>query len=151
MPANGQMDFDRDGCDLASANSAAASVIRQLAAQLESAGYKAGTARIRPADAAERKSRIDFALVHLASVMTEMEVVGLVNALRHAANATQDNHVCEFCGSPTEPWSMLTSDGRSDDDFGTLVHHSWDQYGYTLCKNCHLAVHHARWQTASQM
>jgi CheY-like chemotaxis protein len=150
VSTDNQLDFDRDGCDPASANSAAASVIRQIAAQLESAGYRASTVRTAPVDATERARRIDFALVHLASVMSEMEVIGLVNALRHAANATQDDHVCEFCGSPTQPWSMLTSDSR-DDDSGTLIHHSWDQYGYTLCKHCHLAVREARWQAASQM
>ena len=151
MSANDQLDFDHDGCDLASANSAAATVIRQLAAQLESAGYRAATARTRPVDSSERARRIDFALVNLASVMSEMEVIGLVNALRHAANATQDEHVCEFCGSPMQPWSMLLGNPQEDDDIGPLMHHSWDQYGYTLCKNCHLAVHQARWQTASQM
>src|SRR5438270_13841704 len=60
VSANEQLDFDHDGCDLASANSAAATVIRQLAAQLENAGYRAATARLRPVDAAERARRIDF-------------------------------------------------------------------------------------------
>ncbi|MDB5056745.1 MAG: hypothetical protein JWO59_217 [Chloroflexi bacterium] len=150
MSVNDQLDFDHDGCDLASANSAAATVIRQLAAQLESAGYRASKVRTTAIDAAERTRRIDFALVHLASVMSEIEVIGLVNALRHAANTAQDDLVCEFCGTPTRPWAMLTSDSR-DDDLGSLIHHSSDQYGYTLCKNCHLSVRQSRWQAATQM
>ncbi len=148
---NEYQDFDRDSYDPSSANRAAASVIRQLAAQLESAGYKAGAVRTRRVDPAERARSIDFALVNLASSMSEMEVAGLVNALRYAANATQDEHQCEFCGCATEPWSMLLCDTRDDDDTGALVLHSWDQYGYTLCKTCHLAVRQARWQAASQM
>ena len=148
---NEHVDFDRDGCDPSSANHAAASVIRQLAAQLESAGYKACTVRSGRADPAERARSIDFALVNLASVMSEMEVAGLVNALRYAANATQDEHVCEFCGCQTEPWSMLLCDSRDGDDTGALVLHSWDQYGYTLCKSCHMAVRQARWQVSTQM
>jgi CheY-like chemotaxis protein len=150
VSVNDKLDFDHDGCDLASANSAAATVIRQLAAQLESAGYRATRVRTSPVDAAERTRRIDFALVHLASVMSEMEVIGLVNALRHAANTAQDDPECEFCGTPTQPWAMLTSDSH-DDDFGSLIHHSWDQYGYALCKNCHMAVRQSRWQAATQM
>jgi hypothetical protein len=151
VTADEQLDFDRDGCNLSSANRVAASVIRQLAAQLESAGYKASSVRATGADPAERARTIDFALVNLASVMSEMEVIGLVNALRYAANATQESHVCEFCGCPTEPWSMLLGDAREDEDLGPLVLHSWDQYGYTLCRTCHLAVRQARWQTAAQM
>jgi hypothetical protein len=148
---NDDYDIDRDGCDLASANRAAACVIRQLAAQLESAGYKASALRGPDLDAAQRARAVDLALVSLAGAMSEMEVIGLVNALRHAATATQDDHVCEFCGTPTEPWSMLMSDPRDGDESSPLIHHSWDQYGYTLCKNCHLAIHQARWQAAAQM
>ncbi len=151
MSMNEHVDFDRDGYDPASANRAAASVIRQLAAQLENAGFKACTARAGRTDAAERARSIDFALVNLASAMSEMEVAGLVNALRYAANATQEEHVCEFCGCPTEPWSMLLCDSRDDDDNGALILHSWDQYGYTLCKSCHMAVRQARWQASAQM
>ena len=150
MAMNEHIDFDRDGYDPSSANHAAASVIRQLAAQLETAGYRASTVRTGRLDPAERARSIDFALVNLASVMSEMEVAGLVNALRYAANATQEEHVCEFCGCQTEPWSMLLCDSR-DDDSGALTLHSWDQYGYALCKSCHLAVRQARWQTHSQM
>jgi hypothetical protein len=148
---NEQVDFDRDGYDPSSANQAAATVIRQLAAQLESAGYKACTVRAGRVDPAERARSIDFALVNLASAMSEMEVAGLVNALRYAANATQEEHVCEFCGCPTEPWSMLLCDSRDNDDTAAMVLHSWDQYGYTLCKNCHMAVRQARWQASAQM
>ena len=127
MSVNDQHDFDRDGCDLASANSAAASVIRQLATQLEQASFQARHARVSSVDSAERARRLDFALVHLASAMTETEVIGLVNALRHAATATQEEHVCEFCGSPTQPWSMLTGDIDDEADIGPLIHHAWDQ------------------------
>ena len=151
MSMNEHLDFDRDGCDPSSANRVAASVIRQLAAQLENAGYQAGTVRPRRLDPVERARSIDFALVNLASVMSEMEVAGLVNALRYAANATQDEHVCEFCGCSTEPWSMLLCDSPEDDDAGAMVLHSWDQYGYTLCKSCHMAVRQARWQAFTQM
>ena len=113
--------------------------------------HKAGALRDPSLSAAERSRSIDLALVGLASLMSETEVAGLVNALRHAATATQDNHVCELCGSPTEPWSMLVSDSCGDDELGSFIQYSWDQYGYTLCKHCHLAVHRARWQAAAQM
>lgn len=148
---NDDFDFDRDGCDLPAANKAAAGAIRHLAAQLERADYKAGAFRVENMGAEERARAVDLALVALASVMSEGEVSGLVHALRHAATATQVNHVCEFCGSPTEPWSMLLGDPRDDDEAGPLIPHSWDQYGYTLCKHCHLAIHQARWQAAAQM
>lgn len=152
MSLNEQLDFDHESCDLASANTAAATVLRQLATQLEHAGYQARQVRSISSDARERTRCLNFALVNLASVMSEIEVIGLVNALRHAANTTQDECVCEFCGTPTQPWSMLTSVARDEDeDCGPLTHHSWDQYGYTLCKNCHFAVHQARFQAASQM
>ena len=151
VSGNDQLDFD-DSCDLASANAAAATVIRQLATQLELAGHQAKLVRACSVDPAERARCLDLALVHLASVMSEIEVMGLVNALRHAATATEDNHVCEFCGTPTQPWSMLTSDLRDDaSDLCPLIHHSWDQYGFALCKNCHLAVRQARWQASMQM
>ncbi len=146
------LDFDRDSCDLASANNSAATVLRQLASQLERAGHQARYIRETDADAAERAGRLDFALTHLASVMSEVEVIGLINALRHAANATQDDHLCQFCGAPTPPWTMLTGDPDDDDDeYGPLVQHSSDQYGVILCKSCHLAVRQARWQISSQM
>lgn len=151
MSVNDQIDFDRDGCDLASANTAAATVIRQLAAQLEQASFRARSVRVQCLDPVDRTRRLDFALIHLASVMSEMEVIGLVNALRHAATETQDEHFCEFCGTPTQPWAMLTGDPGDDDDLGPLIHHAWDQYGFALCKNCHLVVRQARWQVASQM
>jgi hypothetical protein len=151
VSANDQFDFDRDSCDLATANKAAACVIRHLAAQLEAAGHHARTMRLSGMDPSARARAVDLALVSLAGAMSEHEVSGLVNALRHAATATQDDHVCEFCGTPTEPWSMLMCDSRDDGEIGGLVHHAWDQYGYTLCKHCHLAVHRARWQAAAQM
>jgi hypothetical protein len=151
VPVNEQLDFDRDGCDLESANHAAASVIRQLASQLEHAGYRAGAVRSKRLDPAERARTIDFALVHLASAMAEMEVVGLVNALRYAADATQEEHVCEFCGCVTEPWSMLMRTSCEDDEAAGMIVQSWDQYGYTLCKSCHLAVRQSRWQASQQM
>jgi len=151
ISTNDELDFDHDGCDLSAANKAAAGVIRHLAAQLESAGYKAATVRADSMDPAERARAVDLALVALAGAMSETEVFGLVNALRHAATATQVNHVCELCGTPTEPWSMLVSDSRDDDESAPLIHHSWDQYGYTLCKNCHLAIRQAQWQAATQM
>jgi hypothetical protein len=147
-----QLDFDREGCDPVSANGAAATVIRQLAAQLEHAGFQARLIRGRDVDAAERARRLDFALVHLASVLSEMEVLGLVNALRHAATAAEDVHVCRFCGAPIEPWSMLTSTaGDEDIDCFPLIQHSWDQYGVTLCKNCHMSIRQAQWQAGAQM
>lgn len=154
MPVDDPFDFDRDGCDPLSADNAAVGVIRHLAAQLEHASFQARHVRIPPVDTAERARRLDFALVHLASVMSETEVIGLVNALRYAATATQDAHVCEFCGSATQPWSMLTGDPDApevDDDAGPLIQHAWDQYGITLCKNCHFVVRKARWQLASPM
>lgn len=149
-----QADFDRDSHDVDSANQTAAGIVRRLAAQLEHASYSARTVRAGCEDAEERAKRLDFALVHLASVMSDIELISLVNALRHTANASQDEHFCEFCGRPTEPWSMLTSDPMCDDEEDencVLIHHSWDQYGVALCKSCHLSVRRARWQEASQM
>jgi hypothetical protein len=152
VPADDQLDFDRDGMDPLSADTAAATVIRRLASQLEQASFQARHVRSTGLDSAERARRLDFALVHLASVMSETEVIGLVNALRYAATTTQDTHVCEFCGSPTEPWSMLTGDpDEAEEDSGPLIHHAWDQYGVTLCKHCHFIVRKARWQLASPM
>jgi hypothetical protein len=145
------LDFDRESCDLASANNSAATVTRQFATQLERAGHQARHMRDAEVDPAELAKRLDFALVHLASVMSEVEVMGLVNALRHAANATQDDHLCEFCGAPTPPWTMLTGDPDDEDEYGPLVQHSSDQYGVILCKSCHLAVRQARWQISCQM
>lgn len=150
-----QADFDRDSHDVTSANQTAAGIVRRLAAQLEQASYTARTVRASCEDAEERARRLDFALVHLASVISDVELISLVNALRHTANVSQDEQLCEFCGRPTEPWSMLTSDSIAGDDeadeCSVLIHHSWDQYGVTLCKSCHLSVRQARWQEASQM
>ena len=152
-----QADFDRDSHDVGSANQTAAGMVRRLAAQLEQASYTARTVRVSCEDAEERAKRLDFALVHLASVMSDVELISLVNALRHTADVSQDEHFCEFCGRPTEPWSMLTCDPSLSDEDGeddsceVLIHHSWDQYGVTLCKSCHLSVRQARWQAASQM
>ena len=150
-----QVDFDRDSHDVTSANQTAAGMVRRLAAQLEQASYTARTVRAGCEDAEERAKRLDFALVHLASVMSDVELISLVNALRHTATVSQDEHFCEFCGRSTEPWSMLTGDLMASDEEGdtceVLIHHSWDQYGVTLCKSCHLSVRQARWQEASQM
>jgi len=153
VPVNDQQpDFDRDSFDQTSADLSAAGIVRKLAAQLEHANFTARSIRTAGIDAAERAERLDFALAHLASAMSEIEVIGLVNALRYTADSAQDEHVCEFCGSPTEPWSMLTGDPFDDDeDASALIHHRWDQYGVTLCKSCHLSVRQARWQSASQM
>lgn len=155
MPLNDiQQDFDRDSYDRASANITAASVVRRLAGQLEQASFAARTVRASgSATAADRAARLDFALTHLASVLSEIEVIGLINALRHTADASECEHLCEFCGTQTEPWSMLTGDMPSDDegDAEPLIHHRWDQYGVTLCKNCHLSVRQARWQSGSPM
>lgn len=155
MPVNDlQSDFDRDGVDPASANNSAASIVRNLAAQLERANFSARSLRTAGLDSAERARRLDFALTHLASVLSEIEVLGLVNALRHTADNTQEDHYCEFCGSPVEPWSILTGDPFGDDAEAIdepLLHHRWDQYGVTLCKNCHFSVRQARWQLSTQM
>src|SRR6185437_3534495 len=107
-----QLDFDRESCDPLSANTAAATVLRQLAAQLEHAGLQARLIRSCEVEPAERARRLDFALMHLASVMSEMEMIGLINALRHAATAAEDVHECQFCGAPIQPWSMLTTTSR---------------------------------------
>jgi len=147
-----QLDFDRESCDPLSANTAAATVLRQLAAQLEHAGLQARLIRSCEVEPAERARRLDFALMHLASVMSEMEMIGLINALRHAATAAEDVHECQFCGAPIQPWSMLTTTSREEDgDCMPLIEHSWDQYGVSLCKNCHMAVRQAQWQASMQM
>lgn len=152
MSLTDQLDFDRESCDPLSANTAAATVLRQLAMQLEHAGHQARLIRAGDSDPAERARRLDFALVHLASVMSEMEMMGLVNALRHAATAAEDVHACQFCGAPIQPWSMLTTTAREEEnDCLPLIQHSWDQYGVALCKNCHLAVRQAQWQASTQM
>ena len=155
MPLNDvQQDFDRDSYDRASANVSAASVVRRLAGQLEQASFAARTLRVRGGTgAADRAARLDFALSHLASVLSEIEVIGLINALRHTADTSECEHLCEFCGTETGPWSMLTGDLPSDELEGAepLIHHRWDQYGVTLCKSCHLSVRQARWQSGSQM
>ena len=153
MPVNDlQPDFDRDGVDQSSANNTAASIVRNLAAQLERASFSAMTLRAAELDRAERVKRLDFALTHLASMLSDIEVIGLVNALRHTADATQEDHYCEFCGNPVEPWSILTGDlYGEEEDAEPLVHHRWDQFGMTLCKNCHFSVRQARWQATSQM
>jgi hypothetical protein len=142
-----ELDRDRDGCDPAVADRAAAYVLRHLAAQLETAGYKAQTLRTSDMTETEHLHAVDLALVTLAGAMSEPEITGLVNALRRAATATQEDHSCEFCGVPIEPWWMLVG----GDEMGSLVKHTWDQYGYTLCKRCHLAVQQARWQAALEM
>ena len=154
MIMDDQPDFDRDSYDLASANANAAGIVRQLAAQLERASYQARTIRRGEPDTRTRSQQLEFALVHLAGVMSEAEVFGLINALRHAATIAQEMHVCEFCGSPIEPWAMLTSDGDDEDENGVpevLIQHSWDQYGVVLCKGCHLSVRQARWQAVNPM
>lgn len=152
---NDELDFDRDSFDQASADSSAAAIVRQLAAQLEQANFAARALRAASTTSKERGQRLQFALAHLASVLSDIEVLGLVNALRHTAEVAEDehDHICQFCGSPTEPWSMLTGELSDDvdDDAQPLIPHRWDQYGVTLCKSCHLSVRQARWQAASQM
>jgi hypothetical protein len=154
MPVNDlQSDFGRDGVDPASANHSAAGIVRNLAAQLERANFSARSMRPTEIDNAERIKRLEFALTHLASVMSDVEVLGLVNALRHTADTAQEDHYCEFCGNPVEPWAILTGDPGDDEEDGAelLTHHRWDQYGVTLCKSCHFSVRQARWQLSTQM
>lgn len=153
MPVNKLLsDFDEEAVDQASAISSATSIVRQLAAQLEYANFAAKPLRIPPSSGEDRAKRLSLALTDLASVLTEIEVIGLVNALRHIVDMTDEECFCEFCGAPTEPWAMLTGGPSGDeDDDEPLVQHRWDQYGVTLCKQCHLSVRQARWQVASQM
>jgi hypothetical protein len=143
-------DFDHDGCSPEAADRAAAHVLRRLASQIELAGYQARPLRMPSLTPCERARGLELALVQLTALMSEPEVAGLVNALRHAATATQEHCVCEFCGTQTQPWSLLTGD-PGDDGLGPLTPHAWDQYGVTLCKNCHFVVRQARWQAAHQM
>lgn len=133
-----------------SPHNAAAGVIRELAARLDSARYKSAPCRIDEPDAAARARAIDLALVALAGAMPEAEVVRLVEALRLAAVETQEDFVCEFCGSPTEPWLMRLSTTRGGQEGGGLVLHTWDQYGYALCKQCHFDICRTRWQSTMQ-
>jgi hypothetical protein len=145
-------DFDEEAVDRVTAIHSAAGIVRQLAAQLEASNFAAHSLRATSAGAEDRTQRLSFALAHLASVLTEVEVLSLVNALRHVADMTQEECFCELCGAPTEPWTMLTGEPYGED--GTeqpLVPHRWDQYGVTLCKRCHFSMHQARWQIASQM
>lgn len=146
-------DFDQEGVDQASAISSAASIVRELAAQLEYSNFAAKSLRATASSSESRTVRLNFALTHLASVLSEIEVLGLVNALRHIADVTQEECFCEFCGAPTEPWAMLTGSlcEEEEEEEEPLVQHRWDQYGVTLCKQCHLSVRQARWQVASQM
>ena len=143
-------DFDQDGCSPEAADRAAAHVVRRLASQIELAGYQARRLRAPALPPHERARGLELALVQLTALMSDLEVAGLVNALRHAATSTQEHCLCAFCGALTQPWSMRTGD-PGDDGLGPLTPHAWDQYGVTLCKSCHFVVRQARWQAAHQM
>jgi hypothetical protein len=151
---NVEDDIDDDAFGPVSGTRGAACVIRQLATQLETAEYTAKALRSSGGNASEHTRAVNLALVTLAAAMSEHEVRGLVHALRRAATAAtemQADHHCEFCRAAIRPWSMTLGESYDEDTVAPLDQHTWDQYGYTLCKSCFLAVHRIRWQAALQL
>gem|GEM_PF-1780863 len=154
MSPHVETDVDDDALERAAATRAAAGVIRQLAAQLETAGYAANVLRASDGITSGHARAVDLALTTLAAALSEREVSELVHALRYAATVAteaQADERCEFCGAAIEPWSILVDESYDDDAVAIFVRYFWDQYGCTLCKGCHRAVHRTRWQAALPM